>query len=444
MLATKEIYKLIYKIGFLVLFCFGCSDVELHPDDVEYRVDENGTELLYQIGMDYPFGYGENAYIVDYFPNKQKKFKIEFLNGKKHGVFTFWQDNGLPVLTGSFESGKKDGLFTAYGKIGELIYEKNYSKGELNGIFKLYYPCSKSEVSKYYDDFDDSEGDSDGLFDRLTSWVSNNADYSKSNISKILRLDANFSNDKPHGSYKIFYHPKGNQLTLDELIQEQGRFENGKLVDNQTSYYPRTFALIVILPNGKKLDQNYPPDANGFSHAIDDANKEYSKVPSYRNPKDLPALVYTIDDKGERIAPIWSSHISEIRLRRSDGTLLDKSFKANYEDFIKAMEYASDNYSYGGDIKFTEESPAIRGKNVLEVVGINLKGDKIVVVDILWSSNELSENVSLNKRINKKRIKIRRKWSEGITNETIWSLTTGSKIRMLDNSFSALASLTEE
>ena len=108
------------------------------------------------------------------------------------------------------------------------------------------------------------------------------------------------------------------------------------------------------------------------------------------------------------------------------------------------MKYASDNYSYGGDVKFTEESPAIRGKNVLEVVGINLKGDEIVVVDILWSSNELSETVSLNKRINKKRIKIRRKWSEGITNETIWSLTTGSKIRMLDNSFSALANFTEE
>jgi predicted RNA-binding protein len=131
-------------------------------------------------------------------------------------------------------------------------------------------------------------------------------------------------------------------------------------------------------------------------------------------------------------------------LRRSDGTLLDKSFKANYEDFIKAMDYASDNYSYGGDIKFTEESPAISGKNVLEVVGINLKGDKIIVVDILWSSNELSETVSLNKRINKKRIKIKRKWSEGITNETIWSLTTGSKIRMSDNSFSSLANFKED
>ena len=288
-------------------------------------------------------------------------------------------------------------MFTAYGKIGELIYEKNYSKGELNGIFKLYYPCSKSEVSKYFDDVDDMKGNSDGLLDRLTSWASNNTDSSNSKTSKILRLDANFSNDKPHGSYKIFYHPKGNDLTLEELIQEQGRFE-----------------------------------------------KEYSKVPSYRNPKDLPALVYTIDDKGEKIAPIWSSHISEIKLRRSDGTLLDKSFKANYEDFIKAMDYASDNYSYGGDIKFTEESPAISGKNVLEVVGINLKGDKIVVVDILWSSNELSETVSLNKRINKKRIKIKRKWSEGITNETIWSLTTGSKIRMSDNSFSSLANFKED
>ena len=110
---------------------------------------------------------------------------------------------------------------------------------------------------------------------------------------------------------------------------------------NQTSYYPRTYALIVVLPSKKRLDQNYPPNPIGFSHAIDDANKEYLKVPSYRNPDNSPALVYTIDEKGEKIAPIWTAHISEVKLRKSDKTLLDIDFKPNYEDYLKAKSYAS-------------------------------------------------------------------------------------------------------
>ena len=149
MLFFKNKGRYFSTLGIFILFLNGCSDTELHPEDVEYRVDENGTELLYQIGKDYPFGYGERSYIVDYFPNKKIKFKIEFFNGKRHGNFTFWQDNGLPVLKGRFEHGKRDGTFEAFGKIGELIYEKNYSNDELNGIFKLYYPASHKEISSF-------------------------------------------------------------------------------------------------------------------------------------------------------------------------------------------------------------------------------------------------------------------------------------------------------
>ena len=34
---------------FTVLFLFSCAEKELNPDDVEYRKDENGTEVLYQL-----------------------------------------------------------------------------------------------------------------------------------------------------------------------------------------------------------------------------------------------------------------------------------------------------------------------------------------------------------------------------------------------------------
>ena len=83
------------------------------------------------------------------------------------------------------------------------------------------------------------------------------------------------------------------------------------------------------------------------------------------------------------------------------------------------------------DVNFSEQ--VTRDKNVLEIVGFDKKGN---VVDILWSSNELSESIPLHERIEHKRIKIKRKWSEGLTHEAIWSLTNGSRIRIKDKGFS--------
>ena len=107
-----------------------------------------------------------------------------------------------------------------------------------------------------------------------------------------------FSDGKPNGTYQIFYHPKGNTHSIEELLKEQGKFKDGELLEDQVHYYPRTSALTVILPDNKRLDQIYPPTPDGFSLAIDDANKEYNKIPSYRNPENLPAWVYTIDERG--------------------------------------------------------------------------------------------------------------------------------------------------
>ena len=46
---------------FLFLVCLligSCAEQRLHPDDVEYREDDNGSETLYQIGEDSPIGDG--------------------------------------------------------------------------------------------------------------------------------------------------------------------------------------------------------------------------------------------------------------------------------------------------------------------------------------------------------------------------------------------------
>ena len=61
-------------------------------------------------------------------------------------------------------------------------------------------------------------------------------------------------------------------------------------------------------------------------------------------PENLPAWVYTIDERGGKIAPIWTSHIAQIGLVKSNGfrtRINNLEYKANYEEFIKAKNYAT-------------------------------------------------------------------------------------------------------
>ena len=90
----------------LFVFAFACSEKKLGPEDVEYRKDENGSQILYEIGAKEPFGTGKEAFVVGKHPNGKKHFEISFLNGLKDGPFNFWQKNELPLISGSFKEGK--------------------------------------------------------------------------------------------------------------------------------------------------------------------------------------------------------------------------------------------------------------------------------------------------------------------------------------------------
>ena len=60
----------------LFVFAFACSEKKLGPDDVEYRKDENGSQILYEIGAKEPFGTGKEAFVVGKHPNGKKHFEI--------------------------------------------------------------------------------------------------------------------------------------------------------------------------------------------------------------------------------------------------------------------------------------------------------------------------------------------------------------------------------
>jgi len=420
---------------FLFLVCIlisSCAEQRLQPDDVEYRKDDNGSETLYQIGEDRPFGEGERAYIEDDYPDGNKHFEVSFLNGLRDGKFTFWQKNGIKMITGSYKKGMRNGKFTAYGKTGELVYEKNYKDGELHGKFTMFYPASNNDVLRYKEKLKEEGKDPGEL-----------------KVKNHLRLQVSFLDGNPHGSYKSYFHPGdlnvshnpgAFNVTQNDLLKEEGNFsDDGLLAKDQFTYYPRTRSLVVILPDRKRPFLPHPPTPNGFSRAIDEAAKAILSIPKYRNPENAPALVYSLDREGDEIVPIWSSHITDIAIRTPAGHLLDQMFDPNYESFNEAMILAENNASgFASKMagEFAEENSVEYaefydefyfeklGELGLEVVGLDKEGE---IIDILWAPvNEKA--VALPDRINERWVKIQRSWSQGYASEAHWLLSNGSKM----------------
>lgn len=400
-------------ISWLCLFLsFACTEKKLGPDDVEYRKDDNGSLILYQIESNEPFGADEEAYIVNDYKNGNKHYSISFLNGLKDGPFTFWQKNKLPLVSGYYTKGKKNGLFIAYGKIGEIVYEKTYGMGELDGNFSLYYPASNHDLFRYKAELDKKDLKPGEL-----------------KVKNHLRLKTHFKNGNPNGSYQAYIHPRGKNLSLKELIKEEGSFnEEGLLSKQQFRYFPRTSGLGVVLPVLGRLEEVFQPNELGFSEAIDQASYEIAKIPAYRNPKNLPAYVYTLDDKGNEIVPIWSTHINKFAIRNMDGYLLPDRFEPKYEYFTRKAKPSAVKLVQALDLSGDPNLSYYEKKGgAVEVIGLDSEN---VIVDILWSSRENVEVIPLDERINARRTRIRRTWNDGFAREADWLLRNGSQLSL--------------
>jgi hypothetical protein len=400
-------------IGFSLLtvlnLLIGCSKEEhLSTDFLEYRTDDHGISRLHVAGETNPVGKWKFARISDQFPNGQKKFEIGIVDGLRHGSFYFWQPNGLKKLEGSYERGKREGKFSSYGKAGELIYEKNFIEDELEGNFTLYYPMSNSEVFRYFE-----KTNKEGL--KLGDIPL------KSNI----RMEGSFSKGIPVGPYRTYFHPRGQSgLSKEDLLEETGRFdENGRLIGNQVCYYPRTEGLVVYVLDNKPSSIIHPPTPLGLSEAIDECYSAIEEIPAYRNPKNIPAIVYCVDRRSSRIAPVWSSAIHELAIRNFDGNILNERFTANYENYSKNALSKAKELSLSKELSQATipETPRA-SNNGVEIIGLDQSG---VVHDILWSENPNNGILNLDERIFKKRKRIHRSWESGEALTSEWSISSG-------------------
>ena len=460
----KSIRLLKFLTTFFLFLISSCSDKTVGSKDIEYRTDENGSKILYEITKSSPFGFRESInkntepdFVVDYFTDEEiKKHKIElglwdsflgifqkdeehsneryrigFLNGLKHGPFEFRHPNGKIRLTGNYKKGKRHGKFASYGKIGELIYEKNFRNGDLDGNFSLYYVASESDIYRYKETIRKNK---------------------KLLVKNHIRLRAKFERGNPIGSYKAYYHPRGRiDLEESDLLKEEGFFdENGLLASDQTKFYPKTEKLFVVLPDETRVE--FQATDIGFSRAIDSARSSIRDLPASRNPQKKPALVYSADEKGNLISPIWSSHIDSIEIRytsRDKNKTIEKfGPPPTYEAFInealpKAQALVADKNStlanQGLQIvgvpqpvsKNTDDNSTFvnnESKIVDEMIGNN-------PIFILWDSRKSEKIIPLHQRIFAKRTKTKRKWKEGTASSTSWFLNDGTMLPIRDRRY---------
>ena len=172
-------------VGLIIVFS-SCSERTLNPDDVEYRRDENGSEILYQLGADEPYGSKRQAFVSDDHPNGKKHFKISFRDGRKDGSFIFWQNNGLKLLSGFFKEGKRDGLFTAYGRTGGRLRKE--LQGRRTRWKLLYYPASNSTSTA------------------ILKSSRKRAKHGELGGKNHLRMKVAFAGGNPSGPYKAYFH----------------------------------------------------------------------------------------------------------------------------------------------------------------------------------------------------------------------------------------------
>ncbi len=67
------------------------------------------------------------------FPNGEKEVEGEIKNGKRHGKWTYWHDNGKVWLEEFYKNGVKHGKMTEWYKSGEKNYEANFKNGIPDG-----------------------------------------------------------------------------------------------------------------------------------------------------------------------------------------------------------------------------------------------------------------------------------------------------------------------
>ena len=128
------------SLGYLITFfsfliCTSCID---QPEF--YTLDVTNTDLILDNGVLFFKNKPFNGVLEAYYDNEVKNMKVEYENGRKHGLELSWYRNKVVASERWYQNGIKTGVHRAYWDNGnaKFIYHFN-NKGEYNGSIKEWY-----------------------------------------------------------------------------------------------------------------------------------------------------------------------------------------------------------------------------------------------------------------------------------------------------------------
>ena len=155
--------------------------------------------------------------------NGQLQSKINYKNGKRHGLLEHFDQEGKLVNKGNFKNGKEEGLH--FSNLTALGYSSktNYKKGEKHGSFEEFYENGQLKNKRNYKN------------EKL------DGPYEYYDENGQLRSKGNYKNEKLDGPSE-YYHENGKLRT--KMNYKDGKsdgpfedyYENGKL--NVDEYIP--------------------------------------------------------------------------------------------------------------------------------------------------------------------------------------------------------------
>ena len=156
---------------------------------------------------------GEFLFWYDKQRIKIKSHKV-FNNGKRNGRWTFWNENGNIVRTGSYAAGKRDGSYAYYFNDGSKKEEGAWKNDQRDGLWTKYSNNGNTQKEGTY-----SNGKKDGVW---TTW------NDKGLIASKYLYENNKVIDK--WAFKYQFYSNGNEKSLKST-------RNNKLDGNQTTWH---------------------------------------------------------------------------------------------------------------------------------------------------------------------------------------------------------------
>ena len=126
----------------------------------ELRNKANGTQIT---PKDFCTICGSKHGLVSWwFENGQKSQEINYKNGRQDGRQTWWFEDGQTRFKGNYKDEKRDGRQTWWYNNGQMRKEEHYKDGKLNGAWTLWFDNGQMKTEGHRKD--------DRLDGKVTTW----------------------------------------------------------------------------------------------------------------------------------------------------------------------------------------------------------------------------------------------------------------------------------